>query len=307
MESRSPCHCLLHFGRSRSSHPLTAPAANQKVIPDSYIIVLNENMHTLSPSGSEATATTFKAKFDALAKNHNDRNGGPVPIIYREFSLALFGFYATLDTTTLKHVRDLTQPYYYNDLSGAGAPAYILDTGILTTHERLEGRATLGENFVTGGLNIDDNGHGTRLAGLIGGKTYGVAKKANLVGVKILSGTGSGITSKIVGGIDWVAARVVPGKPVVNMSLGGGKSKVIDSTAARLYAKNAHLFVTVGSPGDACAEFPSGPPTTFAVGATDSNDALPSFSAYGPCVKMLTPGVGIKSTWIGSNSAPSII
>ena len=107
--------------------------------------------------------------------------------------------------------------------------------------------------------------------------------------------------------MDWVAARVAPGKSVVNMSLGGGKSKAIDSAAARLYAKNAPLFVAAGPSGDACTGSPSGAPTAFAVGATDSNDALPSFSAYGPCVKMFAPGVGIKSAWIGSNSATRTI
>ncbi|KAK3813811.1 MAG: subtilisin-like protease Pr1B [Linnemannia elongata] len=325
--------------------PLIAPAANQKAIPDSYIIVLNEDMRAFSPNGSEATATAFKAKFDALAKNHNGRNGGPVPTIHREFSSAISGFHATLDATTLKaiqadpdvayieqdavvnayasqpnppatwslvrisqHVRDLTQPYYYNDLAGQGVTAYIIDTGILTTHTDFGGRAVMGANFVSGSPNTDENGHGTHLAGVIGGTIYGVAKKVKLVGVKVLNAQGSGSTSGVVAGMDWVAANAVAGKTVVNMSLGGGKSAAIDAAAQRLYAKNAPLFAAAGgSASTACTGSPGGAPNVYTVASTDANDHVASFSSTGPCVEIFAPGVSIKSTWIGSNTATNTV
>ncbi|KAK3813812.1 MAG: serine protease [Linnemannia elongata] len=323
--------------------PLIAPAANQKVIPDSYIIVLNQDVQA---SSSGATAAAFKAKFDAFAKNHNNRGAGPVPTILQEFSSALSGFHATLDATTLKaiqadpdvkyieqdavvtayasqpnppatwgmvrisqHVRNLTQPYFYNNLAGAGVTAYIIDTGILASHQEFGGRATFGANFVSGSPNTDDNGHGTHLAGIIGSKTYGIAKNVNLVGVKVLSASGSGSASGVVAGMDWVAQKAIAGKTVVNMSLGGGKSQAIDDAAARLYAKNVPLFVAAGgSGGDACTGSPSGATgVALTVGATDSNDAVAPSSSIGPCVKIFAPGVGIKSTWIGSNTATKIV
>ncbi|KAF9137078.1 hypothetical protein BG015_002851 [Linnemannia schmuckeri] len=182
-----------------------------------------------------------------------------------------------------------------------GVTAYILDTGILTTHEELEGRAALGVKFVMSGPNVDDHGHVTHLAGLIGGKTYAVGKKVSLAGAKILSGTGSGITSDIIG------ARAIADKRGVNISLVGGKSKAINATVARLYVKNASLFATTSSSGDASIGSPSGGATTFAAGATDSNDALPAYSAYGPCVEMFASGMGIKSAWIGSYGATRTI
>ncbi|KAF9137079.1 hypothetical protein BG015_002852 [Linnemannia schmuckeri] len=325
--------------------PLITPAANQKVIPDSYIIVLNEDMHAFSPNGSEATAAAFKAKFDALAKNHNGRNGGPVPTIHREFSSAISGFHATLDATTLKaiqadpdvayieqdavvnaygtqpnppatwglvrisqHARDLTKPYYYNDLAGQGVTAYIIDTGIMTTHTDFGGRAVMGANFISGSPNTDENGHGTHLAGVIGGTIYGVAKKVKLVGVKVLNAQGSGSTSGVIAGMDWVASNAIAGKTVVNMSLGGGTSAAINAAAQRLYTKNAPLFAAAGgSASTACTGSPGGAPNVYTVASTDANDHVASFSSTGPCVEIFAPGVNIKSTWIGSNTATNTV
>lgn len=323
--------------------PLIAPAANQKAIPDSYIIVLNEDMRAFG-NGSEATAKAFKTKFDALAKNRNGRNG-PIPTIHREFSSAISGFHATLDATTLKaiqadpdvayieqdavvnayasqpnppatlglvrisqHVRDLTKPYYYNDLAGQGVTAYILDTGILTTHTDFAGRAVMGANFVSGSPNTDENGHGTHLAGLIGGTIYGAAKKVKLVGVKVLNAQGSGSTSGVVAGMDWVVANGIPGKTVVNMSLGGGTSAAINAAAQRLFQKNLPLFAAAGgSASSACTVSPGGAPNVYTVASVDGNDHVASFSSVGPCVEIFAPGVSIKSTWIGSNTATNTL
>ncbi|KAG0274125.1 hypothetical protein BGZ95_010073 [Linnemannia exigua] len=279
--------------------PLIAPAANQRVIPDSYIIVLNPDMHTLATNGSSATATAFKNKFDGLAKNHNGRNGGPTPAIqadpdvaYIEQDSVVTAFAsqpnppATWGLVRIsQHVKDLTQPYYYNDLAGQGVTAYIIDTGILTSHTDFGGRASFGANFISGSPNTDQNGHGTHIAGVIGGTIYGVAKKVSLVGVKVLDAQGSGSTSGVVAGMDWVAQRVVAGKTV-----------------------NAPLFAAAGgSASTACTGSPGGAPNVYTVASTDANDAVASFSSTGSCVEIFAPGVGIKSTWIGSNTAINTI
>src|SRR5690606_27593522 len=142
---------------------------------------------------------------------------------------------------------NLSAPYLYNDAAGSGITAYVVDTGVYTAHSDFGGRATMGANFITGSANTDENGHGTHVAGTIGGTKYGVAKKVNIVGVKVLDAAGSGSTSGVVAGMDWVAARAVPGKSVVNMSLGGSKSTAINDAAARLYAANIPLIVAAGN------------------------------------------------------------
>ncbi|KAG0252056.1 hypothetical protein BGZ95_006725, partial [Linnemannia exigua] len=328
--------------------PLLAPAANQRVIPDSYIIVLNPDMHALTNNGSSVTATAFKNKFDALAKNHNGRNGGPTPAIHREYTTALSGFHATLDATTLKaiqadpdvayieqdsvvnalasqpnppatwglvrisqHAKDLTKPYYYNNLAGTGVTAYIIDTGILASHVEFQGRASNGANFVSGSPNTDENGHGTHIAGIVGAVTYGVAKKVKLVGVKVLDKQGAGAVSGVVAGMDWVATQAqqgAPGKSVVNMSLGGGSSAAVNNAAQHIFAY-APLFAAAGGsgPGTGCNTSPAGAPNVYTVATTDANDAVASFSSTGPCVEIFAPGVGIKSTWIGSNTATNTL
>ncbi|KAK3830637.1 MAG: peptidase S8/S53 domain-containing protein [Linnemannia gamsii] len=311
--------------------PLIAPAANQRVIPDSYIVVLKD----------QAAAPGFKTKFDGIAKKYNGR--GRAPEIVREYS-AIPGFHANFDAATLKAIQanpevayveqdavitiqgsqspvpswgltrvsqttlNLSSPYYYNDLAGAGVTAYVVDTGVLTTHTDFGGRAVWGANFISGSPNTDQNGHGTHVAGTIGGTKYGVAKAVKIVGVKVLDANGSGSTSGVVAGMDWVAANAVAGKSVVNMSLGGGKSTAIDAAAARLFTKNIPLIVAAGnSANNACTGSPAGAANTYTVGATDKTDYPASFTSYGTCVEIFGPGVGITSAWIGSNTATNTI
>ncbi|KAG0041314.1 hypothetical protein BGZ90_009939, partial [Linnemannia elongata] len=112
----------------------------------------------------------------------------------------------------------------YANSAGAGVTAYVVDTGINTAHVDFGGRAKMGNNFIQGSPNTDENGHGTHVAGTIGGNTYGVAKKVNLVGVKVLNRQGSGSTSGIVAALDWIVSVNKGKKAVVNMSVGGGAS-----------------------------------------------------------------------------------
>ncbi|KAI9240521.1 MAG: peptidase S8/S53 domain-containing protein, partial [Podila humilis] len=204
---------------------------------------------------------------------------------------------------------NLNSPYYYQNQAGSGVTAYVIDTGINTNHVEFGGRATMGANFIQGSPNIDENGHGTHVAGTIGGKTFGVAKKVRLVGVKVLARNGQGSYSGIIAGMDWVAQRARGSKAVVNMSLGGGRSQAVDAAANRIKNAGISLFVAAGNDAraDACNGSPSGAQGAFTVGATDRNDRIAQFSSWGRCVEAFAPGVNIASAWIGSSTAVNTI
>ncbi|KAF9573995.1 hypothetical protein BGW38_008361, partial [Lunasporangiospora selenospora] len=202
------------------------------------------------------------------------------------------------------HDRDLTAPYFYNNAAGQGVTAYVIDSGVYIGHNDFGGRASWGVNFVTGSPDTDQHGHGTHVAAILGGTQYGVAKMVNIVAVKVLDGTGAGSASNVIAGMDWVAQHAVPGKTVVNMSLGGGKSQAIDAAAQRLYLAHAPLFAAAGNRNsDACNSSPAGANNVYTVVSSDSKDNVGSFSSWGPCVEIYAPGAGIRSAWIGSPDA----
>ena len=186
----------------------------------------------------------------------------------------------------------------YDYLSdGTGVTAYVIDTGIETTHPDFEGRARWGGNWA-GGANTDCNGHGTHVAGTIGGKVYGVAKKVNLVAIKVLSCSGSGSYSGVIAGMDYVAKTAA--KPAVaNMSLGGPGDAAMDTAVNGLVAAGVFLVVAAGNEStDASTSSPARSSSAITVGASDATDLMASFSNYGPIVDVFAPGVSIKSDWI---------
>jgi subtilisin family serine protease len=199
----------------------------------------------------------------------------------------------------------LSGTYTYSR-TGAGVRAYIIDTGIDVAHQEFGGRASAGFDATLPVLgNADDcNGHGTHVAGTVGGTTYGIAKNVSLVAVKVLDCTGFGQTSGVIAGVDWVTQNHV--KPAVaNMSLGGGASATLDQAVSNsiqagvTYAVAAGNGDQVGNPQDACTVSPARVPAAITVGATDKNDARASFSNYGTCVDIFAPGVSITSAWFG--------
>ncbi|KAI8941275.1 hypothetical protein NX059_002505 [Plenodomus lindquistii] len=197
--------------------------------------------------------------------------------------------------------------YVYDSTAGAGTCAYVIDTGIDTTHPEFEGRATFLANFVGDGSQTDGNGHGTHVAGTIGSKTYGVAKKTRLFAVKVLKADGSGTMSGVLAGINFAAndskSRNCKGA-VANLSLGGGKSAALNSAAANAVSAGLFLAVAAGNSAvDAGNASPASEPTVYTVGATDSNDKFATFSNFGPSVDILAPGVAILSTWKGGAAA----
>lgn len=202
----------------------------------------------------------------------------------------------------------LDNSYTYNDNTGAGVTAYIIDTGINFSHTDFGGRASKGIDEVTaGGSAADCNGHGTHVSGTVGGTTYGIAKGVKLVAVRVLNCQGSGTTSGVIAGIDWVTAnRVLPA--VANMSLGGGLSTTLNQAVARAVAAGVTFAVAAGnSTADACSSSPSSEPSAITVGATDINDAFAYFSNFGSCVDINAPGVNITSDWYSSNTATNTI
>ena len=201
----------------------------------------------------------------------------------------------------------LNSSYGYTT-TGLGVTAYVIDTGIRIGHTDFGGRARVGVDTVGDGQNGNDcNGHGTHVAGTIGGSTYGVAKAVSLVAVRVLGCNGSGYTSGVISGVDWVAANH-RGPSVANMSLGGGASAALDSAVRNAIASGVTFAVAAGNENaDACSGSPARTGEALTVGATGSNDARASFSNYGTCVDLFAPGVSIASDWSTSNTATATL
>jgi serine protease len=203
--------------------------------------------------------------------------------------------------------------YQYWGSGGDGVVAYVIDTGIQITHTEFAGRASYGANFISGETDPDGNGHGTHVAGTIGGTTYGIAKKVKLVAVKVLSAGGSGSWTGVVSGIDWVTKnhqeRGRDARSVANMSLGGGATATVDQAVLNSVAAGVNHVVAAGnSAADACNYSPARASTAITVGSIDNLDARSYFSNIGVCVDVFAPGSNILSAWIGStNTATNTI
>lgn len=205
--------------------------------------------------------------------------------------------------------------YLYMHEGGEGVTAYIIDTGIHIDHADFEGRARWGKTMPQNDVDQDNNGHGTHCAGTIGSKTYGVAKKAELVAVKVLGSSGSGSMADVTGGVLWAvedakkATKAMAMNPssakarkhrgfVANMSLGGGKSPSLDKAVNGAVTSGMHFAVAAGNENqDACNVSPAGAEHPLTVGASTMSDVRASFSNVGKCVDVFAPGLNIKSTW----------
>ena len=206
----------------------------------------------------------------------------------------------------------LSTTYTYT-ATGDGVTAYVIDTGIRLDHTDFVGRVTSGYDAF-GGDGNDCNGHGTHVAGTVGGTTHGVAKGVHLVAVRVLNCAGSGTNAGVIAGIDWVTAHHQAGDPAVaNMSLGGGASAAVDSAVNRSIADGVSYAVAAGNgnnggvPQDACKYSPARVPAALTVGATDKTDKPASFSNYGSCVDLFAPGVNITSDWYTTPTATNTI
>ncbi len=204
--------------------------------------------------------------------------------------------------------RPVNGAYTYPDSAGQGVTAYIIDTGVRISHSDFGGRASNGYDAVDrDNVAQDGNGHGTHVAGTVAGTAYGVAKKARIVGVRVLNNSGSGTTAQVVAGIDWVARNAV--KPAVaNMSLGGGADSTLDAAVRNAIAAGVTFVVAAGNEStNASTKSPARVTEAITVGATTSSDARASYSNYGSVVDLFAPGSSITSTWRTSDTATNTI
>ncbi|CAK9442362.1 uncharacterized protein LODBEIA_P61050 [Lodderomyces beijingensis] len=207
--------------------------------------------------------------------------------------------------------------YLYDTDGGEGVTAYVIDTGVNVKHVEFQGRAVWGKTVPYGDADEDGNGHGTHCAGTIGSQDYGVAKKAEIVAVKVLRSNGSGTMSDVVKGVEFAAnshqqavkkgAKGFKGS-TANMSLGGGKSPALDLAVNAAVKAGLHFAVAAGNENqDACNTSPASAENAITVGASTISDARAYFSNYGKCVDIFAPGLNILSTYIGSDTATAYL
>ncbi|GIK03186.1 basic amino-acid permease [Aspergillus viridinutans] len=211
---------------------------------------------------------------------------------------------------SISHKGQASTDYIYDTSAGAGTYAYVVDTGINVNHVEFGGRASLAYN-AAGGTHVDSVGHGTHVAGTIGGSTYGVAKKTNLLSVKVFQGESSS-TSIILDGFNWAANDIVSKgrttKAAINMSLGGGYSYAFNNAVENAFKEGVLSVVAAGNENsDASQTSPASAPNAVTVAAINKSNARASFSNYGSVVDIFAPGQDILSAWIGSNTATNTI
>jgi len=197
---------------------------------------------------------------------------------------------------------------YAWEASGRGVTVYVIDSGILPTHTEFGGRATIGADFVGDGMaGYDCAGHGTHVAGTIGGTTYGVAREVGIVAVRVLNCSGTGTESGVIAGIDWVTGNHAA-NAVANMSLGGPRSNTADRALRNSVSSGVTYTVAAGNNNiDACQVSPARVSQAITVGATTSGDARAAYSNWGDCIDLFAPGSGITSAWIGADDATATI
>ncbi len=317
--------CADQGGTPVAARDASAPllAASGKAIPGQYIVVLNDGANPRSvaavakvdPDYVYTTAlngfagTLNEGQLNALQHNPNvkyiEENA--------EVSVATTQTGATwgLDRTDQRALPLSTSFTYLN--TGLGVRAYIIDTGIRFDHAQFAGRAVTGYDAVTaGGTAADCQGHGTHVAGTVGGTTWGIAKTVSLVAVRVLNCSGSGSNAGVAAGMDWVAANHV--KPAVaNMSLGGGASTAIDDATNRMINAGVTVVVAAGNGNflgiaqNACNYSPARVANAITVGATTSTDAKASYSNFGTCLDVFAPGSSITSADYASATGSKVL
>ncbi|MEI5101456.1 S8 family peptidase [Streptomyces sp. PmtG] len=198
----------------------------------------------------------------------------------------------------------LNRSFRYPEPAGQGVTVYVIDTGVRTTHRDFGGRARSGFDFVDNDpIAQDGNGHGTHVAGTIAGRNYGVAKRSNVVAVRVLNNQGSGTLGQVIAGVDFVTRNAR--KPAVaNMSLGAGANALLDQAVRRSIASGVTYSVAAGNENrPASLVSPARVAEAITVAASDRGDVRAPFSNYGLSVDVFAPGVGITSAGIVNDNA----
>ncbi|MGX7826085.1 S8 family serine peptidase [Actinokineospora sp. 24-640] len=288
-----------------------------QAIEGSYIVVLKDGAQ-LAQSYGAAVTHTYSHALNGFAAKLTEKQARTlaadpaVAYVQQDGVVSLAATQPNPPSWGLDRIdqRDLplNNSYTYPN-AGAGVRAYVIDTGIRTTHADFGGRATWGTNTVGDGNNSDCNGHGTHVAGTIGGAAHGVAKAVSLTAVKVLSCAGSGSWAGVIAGVDWVTADHTSGPAVANMSLGGnGSNAALEDAVRRSIADGVVYALASGnSNSDACNFTPARTAEAITVNATANTDARASFSNWGTCTDIFAPGQNITSAWHTSDSAVNTI
>lgn len=198
----------------------------------------------------------------------------------------------------------LDSQYFYKDSAGSGVDLYVIDTGVRISHNDFGGRARYG--FTAFNSDNDGNGHGTHCASTAAGTTWGVAKNANVIGVKVLSDFGSGSTAGVVDGVNWSNGQSSSRTKVGNMSLGGGASSAMDN-AVNAGTDIVHVVASGNSNANACNFSPARASGAYTVNAMQQGDSRSSFSNFGSCTDIFAPGTSITAAWINNDSSTNTI
>jgi subtilisin family serine protease len=211
-------------------------------------------------------------------------------------------------TRTAELTNDKNSFYSYGS-DGEGVTAYIIDTGIRCSHQEFKGRCTWGcDSANVPSPNSDLNGHGTHVAGTVGGSVYGLAKKVHLVGVAVLSASGSGSTAGVIAGVEWSANDARGKKAIGNMSLGGGFSTASNNAVNAAFASGLPMAVASGNSNtNSCSFSPASATNALTVDSSDNVDRRSSFSNYGSCSDIVAPGSAITAAWINSDTSINTI
>ncbi|WXC67586.1 hypothetical protein SNK03_013395 [Fusarium graminearum] len=206
---------------------------------------------------------------------------------------------STWNLGTISHRKKGFKEYIYDNYAGTDMYAYVIDGGVRVSHNEFGGRAKAAWTNWKGD-NKDTDGHGTHVAGVIAGKTYGVAKKANILALKVFKGEESD-TSIVLDAFNWAVNDIIKRdrtwRAVINMSLGGEKSAAFNKAVDNASKKGVVTVVASGNDAiDAAKESPGSAATAITVGAIDENWAVADFSNYGKTVDIMAPGVGILSS-----------